>query len=347
MRYWLLTLLLLMALPASGQELPDIHLKVVGGLGQTIQFKNYEEPFWSKQLAERSSGHITAEVTPWDQFGIKGAELLQFTRLGAIMLSTVSLSQIASEDPEAAAVDLAGLNPDIPTLQRSIKAYLPTLRDVYRERYGLELLAVWSYPAQVIFCNKSIGSLADLKGVKVRVASAMHSDFVEGLGGVGVTVPFDGLMDGLRKHVADCAITGAMSGYRVGLQNVTTHLDATTVSWGPYVLFANRAAWDRLDPKVRDFLTAQIDELSGKLWQAAAQETDEGVACLTGHGTCNSGTPANMKLVPTTDDDRKLVRLSFTKVVAPRWSDRCGSACVSNWNETIGRQFDITVASSH
>ena len=347
MRYWLFTLLLLMALPASGQELPDVHLKVVGGLGQTIQFKNFEEPFWSKQLAERSGGHITAEVTPWDQFGIKGAELLQFTRLGAIMLSTVSLSQIASEDPEAAAVDLAGLNPDIPTLQRSIKAYLPTLREVYRERYGLELLAVWSYPAQVIFCNKAIGSLADLKGVKIRVASAMHSDFVEGLGGVGVTIPFDGLMDGLRKHVADCAITGAMSGYRVGLQNATTHLDATTVSWGPYVLFANRAAWDRLDPKVRDFLTAQIDELSGRLWQAAAQETEEGVACLTGHGTCNSGPPANMKLVPTTDDDRKLVRLSFTKVVSPRWSDRCGPACVTNWNETIGRQSDITVATSH
>jgi TRAP-type C4-dicarboxylate transport system substrate-binding protein len=346
-RHWLLALLLLAAVPASGQELPDVHLKVVGGLAQTIQFKNYEEPFWSKQLAERSGGHITAEVTPWDQFGIKGGELLQFTRLGAIMLSTVSLSQIASEDPEAAAVDLAGLNSDIPTLRRSIQAYLPTLRDTYRERYGLELLAVWSYPAQVIFCNKSISSLADLKGVKVRVASAMHSDFIEGLGGVGVTIPFDGLIDALKKHVADCAITGAMSGYRVGLQNATTHLDATTVSWGPYVLFANRSAWERFDPKVREFLTAQIDDLSDKLWQAAEQETQEGIACLTGNGACKAGQPAGMKLVPTTEADRKLVRQSFTNVVSPRWSQRCGAICVNNWNQTIGRQFDITVAASH
>lgn len=347
MRYWLLSLFLLIALPASGQELPDVHLKVVGGLGQTIQFKNFEEPFWSKQLAERSHGHITAEVTPWDQFGIKGAELLQFTRLGAIMLSTVSLSQIASEDPEAAAVDLAGLNPDIPTLRRSIDAYLPTLRDVYRSRYGLELLAVWSYPAQVIFCNRPISGLADLKGVKVRVASAMHSDFVEGLGGVGVTIPYDGLMDGLKKHVADCAITAAMSGYRLGLYNATTHVDATTVSWGPYVLFANRTAWERLDPKVRDFLTDQIAGLTTNLWQAADQETQEGMACLTGNGTCNEGKPASMKLVPTTAEDRQLVRQSFMKVVSPRWSERCGPACVNNWNQTIGRQFDITVAASH
>ena len=299
MRYWLLALLLLAAVPARAQDLPSVHLKVVGGLGQTVQFKKYEEPFWDKELAAASHGRVTAEVTPWDQFGIKGPELLQFTRLGAIVISTVSLSQIASEDPEAAAVDLAGLNPDIPTLRRSIKAYLPTLRDVYRTRYGLELLAVWSYPAQVIFCNKPIAGLADLKGVKVRVASAMHADFVEGLGGVGVTMPFDGLMDALRKHVADCAITGAMSGYRLGLYNATTHVDATTVSWGPYVLFANRAVWDRFDPAVRNFLTAQIDELGDRMWKAADRESSEGIACLTG-GPCSAGPPAHMTLVPTT-----------------------------------------------
>src|SRR5665213_2309431 len=345
-RYWVFALCLLAGFPARGQELPSVHLKVVGGLGATVQFKNYEEPFWSKQLAERSGGKITAEVTPWDQFGIKCGELLQFTRLGAIVISTVSLSQNASEDPEAAAVDLAGLNPDIPTLRRSIKAYLPTLRDVYRTRYGLELLAIWSYPAQVIFCNRAIDSLADLKGVKVRVASAMHADFVEGLGGVGITIPFDGLMDGLQKHVADCAITGAMSGYRLGLYNATTHLDPTTVSWGPYVLCANRAAWQRFDPAVRDFLTAQIAELGDRLWLAADRETQEGIACLTG-GACGAGPAAHMTLAPTTENDHKLVRKSFTDVVSPRWAQRCGGDCVANWNGTVGREFNLAVSASN
>lgn len=346
MRYWLMALLFAVGFPALAEELPSLHLKVVGGLGATVQFKSFEEPFWSKQLAERSGGKITAEVTPWDQFGIKGNELLQFTRLGAIVISTVSLSQIASEDPEAAAVDLAGLNPDIPTLRRSIKSYLPTLRDVYRSRYGLELLAIWTYPAQVIFCNREIAGIAGLKGVKVRVASGMHSDFVEGLGGIGVTIPFDGLMDGLHKHVVDCAITGAMSGYRLGLYNATSYVDPATVSWGPYVVFANRSAWQRFDPAVRDFLTAQIDELGDKLWAAASKETEEGIACLTG-GECSAGPAAHMTLVPTTGEDYKLVRKSFIDVVAPRWAKRCGPECVANWNRTIGRDFNVTVAASN
>lgn len=345
MRFWAFALLLLAVVPARAQDLPVIHLKVVGGLGQTIQYKNFEEPFWSKGLAAASHGRVTAEVTPWDQFGIKGPELLQFTRLGAIVISTVSLSQIASEDPEAAAVDLAGLNADIPALRSSIKAYLPTLRDVYRNRYGLELLAIWSYPAQVLFCNRPITGLGDLKGVNVRVASAMHSDFVEGLGGVGVTIPFDELMDSLRKRVTDCAITGAMSGYRVGLYKATTHIDPTTVSWGPYVLFVNRAAWERFDPGLRDFLSTQVEQLGDRLWQAAEQETEDGIACLTA-GPCSAGPPAHMKLVPTSASDRELVRKSFLGTVSPRWAARCGADCVANWNATIGRVFDLTVAAS-
>ena len=346
MRFWSLALLLFAAVPACGQDLPSIHLKVVGGLGQTVQFKKFEEPFWDKELADASHGEVTAEVTPWDQFGIKGPELLQMTRLGAIGISTVSLSQIASEDPEAAAIDLAGLNPDIPSLRRSIKAYLPTLQDIYRSRYGLELLAIWSYPAQVLFCNRPISGLADLKGVKVRVASAMHGDFIEGLGGVGVTIPYDELMDGLRKHVADCAITGAMSGYRLGLYQATTNVDATTVSWGPYVLLANHAAWQRFDPKLRDFLTAHLEALGDRLWNAADRETQEGLSCLTG-GACSAGPPADMTLVPTSAEDRALVRKSLLDTVAPRWSERCGTDCVANWNATVGRIFDLTVTANN
>jgi TRAP-type C4-dicarboxylate transport system substrate-binding protein len=345
-RFWLWALLLLAAAPVRAQDLPQTHLKVVGGLGQTVQYKQFEAPFWSKELAEASHGRVTAEVTPWDQLGIKGPELLQFTRLGAIMISTVSLSQIASEDPEAAGFDLAGLNPDIPTLRRSIDAYLPTLREVYRTRYGLELLAIWSYPAQVVFCNRPVSGLADLKGVKVRVASAMHADFVQGLGGTGVTMPFDELMEALKKRVADCAITGAMSGYRVGLFNATTHVSPVTVSWGPYVLFANHAAWQRFDPAVRDFLSTRLETLGDRLWDLAERETQDGIACLTG-GACSAGPAANMKLVPSTAADLAAVRKSFTDTVSPRWAERCGPDCVANWNATVGRMLDLTVAAGN
>ncbi|HTZ34378.1 MAG TPA: TRAP transporter substrate-binding protein [Stellaceae bacterium] len=343
MRYWVLAFLMLVAWPARSQQLPSVHLRVVGGLGQTSQFKNFEAPFWGKELAERSAGRITAEVTPYDLDGLSGPELLQFTRLGAITIGDVPLAQVASEDPEVAGVDMPGLNPDIKSLRRSIEAYHSILADLYRERYGVELLAVWTNPAQVVFCNRPIHGLADLKGLKVRVASAMHSDFVEGLGAIGITTPYSGLMDALRKHVADCAITGAISGYQIGLPSVTSYVSPVTVSWGPNILIANHDAWHRFDPAVRHFLTGQIDGLGDKMWQAAQNDTQSGLACLT-DGPCDAGPPAHMKLVPVTDDDRRLVRQSFLDTVSPRWADRCGADCVAAWNRTVGRLFDISVA---
>jgi TRAP-type C4-dicarboxylate transport system substrate-binding protein len=345
-RFWYLALLLVLALPARGQDLPAIHLKVVGGLGQTIQFKNFEAPFWNQEVATLSHGRITAEVTPYDADGLSGPELLQMTRLGAITIGDVPLAQVASEDPEVAGVDLAGMNGDIEALRRSIAAYRATLTDLYRQRYGVELLAVWTNPAQVVFCNRPIHGLADLAGLKVRVASAMHADFVEGLGATGVTIPYDGLMDALRKHVADCAITGAISGYQIGLPSVTSYVSDVTVSWGPNILIANHAAWRRFDPGVRDFLSARIAELGDRLWTDAAHESEEGLACLTG-GSCEAGPPAHMTLVPTTDSDRALVHKSLVETVLPRWSQRCGAQCVGNWNETIGRMVGLTVAASN
>jgi TRAP-type C4-dicarboxylate transport system substrate-binding protein len=344
-RYRLLALLLLIAVPARSQELPSIHLKVVGGLGQTSQFKNFEEPFWSKELAARSGGRITAEVTPYDLDGLSGPELLQFTRLGAITIGNVPLAQVASEDPEVAGVDLAGLNPDIQSLRRSVEAYRSTLVDLYRQRYNVELLAVWTNPAQVVFCNRPIKGLTDLAGLNVRVASAMHGDFVAGLGGVGVAIPYDGLMDALRKHVADCAITGAISGYQIGLPSVTSYVSDVTVSWGPNILIANHDAWQRFDPSVREFLAAQINELGDRLWQAADRDSQGGLSCLTG-GPCEAGPAAHMTLVPATAEDRTLVRKSFMNTVSPRWAERCGAECVANWNRTIGRLYDLTVAAT-
>jgi hypothetical protein len=51
-----------------------------------------------------------------------------------------------------------------------------------------------------------------------------------------------------------------------------------------------------------------------------------------------------MKLVPKTADDVAAVRKSFTETVSPRWAERCGPDCVANWNATVGRMFDLTVA---
>jgi len=337
----LFLLIILPAFPVRSEELPNVHLKVIGGLGQTSQYKEQEEPFWTKRIPERSGGKITAEISPYDQDGLSGPEVLQFARLGAITIGNVPLAQIASEDPEVAGLDLAGMNPDVSSLRRSIDAYLPTLTALYRDLYSLEVLAIWTNPAQVVFCNKSISGLADLSGFRVRVASAMHADFASGLGASGITIPYKGLMHALQNNVADCAITGAISGYRSGLHTVTSHLEGFTVSWGPNILIANRNAWRRLGEPVQKFLREQLSLLSDEIWAGVERESSQGIACVTGRGPCPIGPPGQMKYVPPSDADGKLVKQVLSDVVLPRWIERCGAECGARWNDTVGRLWGL------
>ena len=317
-------------------DLPLTRLRVVGGLGNTSQYHNIEEPFWTNRLAELSHGRITAEVTPSDGLGIRSSDMIMLMRLGVIPFGTASLALIAGEDAQAAAIDLPGLNPDIATLRRHAAAYRDSLAAVYRERYNIELLALWTYPAQVLFCNQPITGLGSLAGKRVRTASALHADFVEALGAIGVTLPFNQMVDALRRHAVDCAVTGTLSGNFQKLYEVTTHLYPLPISWGPNIFAANLSAWRRLPEEVRSFLRKQLEGLEEEIWARAEYETEQGISCNVGRPDCKLGVPAHMVEVPVQAKDRQLARKILQDVIIRRWADRCGDECVEQWEDTIG-----------
>ena len=165
--------------PAPAAE----HLRIVGGLGGVSQYTRHEEPFWTRELARLSGGRATAEIVPFDRAGIRGQEMLRLVQLGAVPFGTSLLNLSAVLDAEIGAPDLAGLNPDVAALRRSIAAFRPYLEKVLRERYGSELLAVYAYPAQVTFCDKPVAGLDDLKGRRIRISGATQADWVTALGG--------------------------------------------------------------------------------------------------------------------------------------------------------------------
>jgi TRAP-type C4-dicarboxylate transport system substrate-binding protein len=141
----------LLAAPAPGQE--QLRLKVIGGLADVSQYVRFEEPFWRRRVTELTRGRVVAEIAPFDRSGIRGQEMLQLMRLGVVPFGTALLAIAATEEPEFNAVDLPALSPDIATLRRTVAAFRPHLERVLRERYSIELLGVYTYPAQTVFCS--------------------------------------------------------------------------------------------------------------------------------------------------------------------------------------------------
>lgn len=326
------------AAPSPG---PAVKLRVVGGLANLNQFNNHELPFWTRELPRLSGGRFSAEIVPFDRAGIRGPELLSMVRLGTVTFGTLLVSVASPKDAELAAPDLAGLNPDMATLRKSVAAYRPRLQALLRERHGAELLAVYIYPAQVLFCNTPLASLGGLRGRKVRVSSVSQADWVDALGGQTVNMPFADVVGNMRTGNLDCAITGTMSGNTVGLHEYTTHLHTMAISWGLSVFVAHGATWRALPQELRGLLQQELPKLEAAIWDEAARDTEEGIACNAGEPSCKRGKAGRMTVVRAGPADDVLRRDLLTQTVLPRWLQRCGPACIATWNQTLAPALGI------
>ena len=215
-------------------------------------------------------------------------------------------------------------------------AFRPFLEKSLREQHGVQLLALYVYPAQVVFCKKPFAALADLSGRRVRVSSAAQADFVGALGATPVHTAFAQIVSSVQAGSIDCAITGTLSGNGLGLQAVTSHMHAMPLNWGVALFAANLSAWEALPADLRTLLRKELPPLEAAIWEESERDTAQGIACNTGQSACTKGVKGNMVLVPMSAQDERKRQDIFVSTVLPRWLQRCGPRCAEIWNQTIG-----------
>lgn len=324
------------AAPPTAAGEPVQKLRVVGGLAGVHQYTRHEEPFWSQGLARASKGRLSADIVPFDRAGILPQEMLRLVRLGVVPFGTALLASSGADDPELLGPDLAGLNPDPASLRRTVEAARPRLKALLAERHGIELLALYSYPAQVLFCRAALDGLEALAGRRVRVSGPSQADFVTALGATPVQTPFSEIVPNVASGNVDCAITGTMGGNSIGLHEVTSHVHAMPLGWGLSAFVANGRAWRQLGAATQALLRTEIAQLERAIWNESAGETREGIACNTGAPGCASGHPGHMVEVRETPADAQLRRHVLLKAVVPAWIRRCGASCATLWRESLG-----------
>jgi TRAP-type C4-dicarboxylate transport system substrate-binding protein len=330
-------LLALATVPAGSPARAEspVHLRIMGGLANVSQYLRFEQPFWERRIRELSGGRLTAEIIPFDAAGLRASDVLPLMRLGVAPFANVLLAAAAAKEPEINISDLPTLNPDLGALRRNVAQVRPFLAQLLRERYDVELLAIYTYPAQVIFCRRPFAGLSDLAGRRIRTSSVAQSEVMEALGAAPVVIPFAEIVPAIRAGVVECAITGTLSGNAIGLHEVTTHVHALAISWGLSAFGASRGAWEALSEADRALLRGALAELERDIWEGAERETGEGLACNTGQPGCTAGRPGRMTLVPVSAADSARRERLLRETVLPRWINRCGPECAEVWNKLL------------
>jgi len=335
----------LLALPAGAQDYPRTQLSVIGTFSNLTSYKNHEYPFWHERLPALTAGQVTAQIKGLNEMGIKGPELLRLIGQGVAMVGAAPINYFTADNPMNEAVDLAGIAPDIKTARAVVDAFLPVYDKLYGERSNIQVLGMGTFPAQVLFCGKPVNGLADLKGLKVRVSGRSQAEFMQALGATGVTLPFAEVVPALQNGVVDCGLTGSHSGYSAKWYEVSTHLYALPLGWSQYLYAVNRAAWNRLDARVKTLLQTEIKTMLDGVWRAAAEETQEGFDCNTGASACPHAVKGKMVLVEPGEADRALLARVTREETLPKWAARCSAQCVADFNATIGQVIGIAAPS--
>jgi len=198
----------------------------------------------------------------------------------------------------------------------------------------------------VLFCRDPVTSLADLKGRRVRTPGGSQNDFIQSIGGQPVAIGFPEVYSALERGVVDCAVTGTATGNGARWYEVTRHLYTLPIQWGVAAYAVNLAWWNRLDPAVRDFLQATMNEVEEAQWKLGAELTEDGIQCNSGNAAgCKIGhvvTNRPMTITRETPADVALLREAMQKVVLPAFVKRCGARCGEIYNQIVSPISGIT-----
>jgi TRAP-type C4-dicarboxylate transport system substrate-binding protein len=324
---------------AQAQQLPATNLKVLGGNQTQNMFRYIEKPFFTKELGEKTNGAITSTFGSLEELGVKGPEVLRLLRLGVFDIAEGTLSYMAGEDPRFDGLDLPGVTLDIDTQRKAVNAFRPVLEKAMAEKFNAKLLTMSPIALQVFYCKGDIAGLDSLKGKKVRTFNPVMADLVEGAGGSTVNLAFAEVVPAMQRGVADCAITGTSAGNTARWWEVTDKLYTLPMGWSMIFLAANLTSWQKLDPKVRDFLQTEFTALEDRQWAQAKADVQDGINCNTGKQPCKDGIPATpaMTLVAPSDADRATAQKILRERVLANWAKRCGESCAREWSETVGK----------
>lgn len=324
---------------AAHAQGPQVNIQAVTQPSPAIpQYTRVDIPLLRDGLAQQSNGRIRVTLSSWPERNLNGPEIVRLVRSGQVEIGGVPLNTVAGDVPMLDMADLAGLNPTIGQARQVAEALMPELNRQL-ERFGVRLVAMAPYPAQVLFCRERVNSLADLRGKRIRTGGGSINDFVAAVGGQAVGIGFPEVYGALERGVVDCAITGTGSGNGARWYEVTTHMYTLPIAWSTYGYFANLAWWNRLDAPARDLLTRTFAQLQDQQWKLGDEATEDGVACNSGNRAgCSIGRVVEnrpMTFTRATPQDLETLRGILSNNVLPAFIRRCGAACGETYNRIV------------
>jgi len=280
-----------------------------------------------RMIWERSGGRLKIKIVPRM---FPSGQLLQAVATGKVDMADVAMPWESGTYPLWNWGEIPGIVDEDPVkgLAEELAIYQdPKVMEIYDRTLKKLNLKFWFVtqwdPANGIWSKDPINSLADLKGMKVRVGGYLPTMGVKAMGASPVTIAGSELAPAMMAGTIDGILTSLGYGYSIGLAKVSDYFTLTPLSptWTAVTLM-NRKKVDALPKDLQQVLIDVGRDLQQMVSLSTTAEYIMSIDTVDLSGVKRASLPAA---------DSKAA-LEACSVVAKGWLDKAGPDA----NELLG-----------
>lgn len=238
----------------------------------TVGYTLFDE--WCNQMIEATGGELAFKPFAAKSVAADNNSLFDAVRNGVLQGMNPFTLYWSGKIPASVFLSSYPAGPDQPH-QWDIMFYalgmLEEARKIY-SKFGLHYVGPIHHDANIIHSKKPVESLADLKGMKIRVPGGMVAEVFQKFGVSTVSLPGSDIFPALEKGTIDAAdYVGPAVNWDLGFGQVTKNIlfgpPGVMSIYQPVDLMdltVNARAWSKLTPKLHRIIEDQVRTYSSK-----------------------------------------------------------------------------------
>ncbi len=237
---------------------------------------------FAKDVEQATGGKLKITVHPNASL-FKAPEIKRAVQGGQAQLGEILLVNFENEDPLYGVDGVPFLATSYAEGQKLYKASKRPLDDRFAKQ-GMKLLFAVPWPPQGIFTNRTLTSVADMKGLKWRAYSPATAKIAELVGAQPMTVQAAEVSQALATGVIDSYMSSGATGYdSKTYEHIRNFYD--TQAWLPKnAVIVNQKAFDALDKPTQTALLKAAADAEVRGWKVSEEKNGWYVAQLKGKG---------------------------------------------------------------
>ena len=217
----------------------------------------------SEVLAKQSGGRYTIKVFNKSALGSE-KETLDQVKIGALEMNRVNISSLNSLCPKSLVPTMPFLFNSIPHMRRVLDG--PVGEEILKgcEAQGLVGLAFYDSGARSVYAKKAVRTLADTKGMKIRVQpSDLWVAVANAMGANATPMPTAEVYTALKTGLIDAAENNIPSYEGFKHYEAVKVYSHTEHSMAPEMLVISKAVFDKMTPADQAMFRAAAKESVG------------------------------------------------------------------------------------